>query len=183
MHIITGLLLASIFNKKNTAKLPFQRYTGPIVTKHFIDGRIRFLINKLKNNQSLIDNLTKDICKIDGVDECTANYISGSLTIVYQPEKITPDLLFSVLIRLLQLEDEIEKIPRSKIENEIRTVGSSLNRAIYDKSNGLIDLKTAIPIALGVIGAQKIYREGWSTLPSGLILLWWAYQSFSSENK
>ncbi len=182
MHIITGLLLASLFGKKDKSNSLFIRYTGPIITKHHIDGRIRFEIQKLKNNQLLINELITELRKINGITSCSANAVSGSLVLHYEKEQISPDFLFSILVRLLRVEHEIEETPISIVEKEIRSLGGSLNKAVYDRSRGIIDFKTALPLALGIAGIQKIYQEGLNnSFPSGFILLWWVYQSFSKH--
>ncbi|MBZ0258757.1 hypothetical protein K8I31_22015 [bacterium] len=183
MHIITGLILASVFGNKKSSKAPFAWHTGPIITKHQIDGRIRYEIQKLKQNQTLIDELLPELQKIDGVQSCAANAVTGSLLIYFDPGLLQSDLLFSILAHLLQVEDELETTPPSFVEKEIQAVGGALNRAVYDQSRGLIDLKTAIPLSLAFVAMGKIAQEGWSTFPPGMILLLWAYQSFSSHGE
>ena len=90
-------------------------------------------------------------------------------------------ICFSALIRLLGLEDELSKVPTSKVNREFRNVIEALNQVIFDKTNGIIDFYTALPIVLAVLGISKIANERTLTLPTGLTLLWWAYNALISN--
>ena len=61
------------------------------------------------------------------------------------------------------------------VESTRPNAADSLNRAVYHKTGGLVDLWTAALIVLAVIGVKRVFSEKGGTLPGGGTLLWWAY--------
>ena len=57
----------------------------------------------------------------------------------------------------------------------MKDASESLNRAIYEKSGGIIDLWTTIPMALIGLGVYKMLKPGGISVPDGFTLMWWAY--------
>jgi len=100
------------------------------------------------------------------------NPLSGSLLIQFAPDRVKPDMLLGAAIRLLGLEREIQRLPRSHIGEGIRQAGDSLNRAIHEQTGGLIDLWTSVALLLLAMGVRHVAagnaQLGWQRL-------WWAY--------
>lgn len=178
MHLITGFILAGLLGKKkNQKRSPILSITGPIRTSHMLPGRVRFHISSLKNNESAIEIVEKQIPKIDGIQSVQVNQITGSVLIHFDRDKLEPELLCAALIRLLDLEKELEKMPKAMLSKELREMGNSLNRAVFERSGGIIDLWTAIPILLAIMGFRKILTERATMWPTGFTMLWWAYNA------
>ena len=131
MHIITGLILAALLGKKakNPLESPLLRLKWPIETKHHLPGRVRFHIPMLVGDDVGSNQVEKQIQQVEGVDSVKANKISGSVIICYQADKIVPELLFAALIRLLGLEEELERTPPAILSKELRNIGKAMNRA------------------------------------------------------
>lgn len=178
MHLITGFILAGLVGKnKDQKRSPLLRITGPIRTSHILPGRVRFNIVSLKNNETKLAIVNKQIPKIEGVASVQVNKISGSVLILFDKDRLEPELLCAALIRLLDLEKELEKIPKPIISKELKEMGNSLNRAVFEKTGGIIDLWTAIPILLIIFGIRKILTDRATIWPTGIALLWWGYNS------
>lgn len=178
MHLITGFILASLFGKKKKRNIPpLLRLRYPIQTKHLMKGRVRFQIDALKGNTKSQQYLLEQLPRVQGVTSIQVNIITGSVLIHFDEKEMQPELLYTVLIRLLGLEDELDKVPESVILREIRLIGKSLNRAMFERTAGVIDLQTAIPVVLGIIGIRKIMSQKMLAFPTGFTMLWWAYQS------
>ena len=182
MHLVTGFIIATLFGKKkNKFESPLLSLKYPIQTKHLLPGRVRFQTDFLKNNVKNDQFLNDQLSKIKGVSSVQTSVVTGSVLINYSEPDIQPELLFTVLIRLLGLEKEMERIPKPAINREIKLLGKSLNRAVYERTGGIIDLWTAIPIIMGAIGIRKIWSQKALAFPTGVTLLWWAYQSLVHE--
>jgi hypothetical protein len=144
-------------------------------------GRVRFRIPLLVGNFSDLNRVCTDIKKVTGVKAIEFNEINGSILIKFDERQVQADLLFAALIRLLGLEEELNKVPNSRLNQEIKNILDALNQVVYDKTNGLIDVYTALPIVLAILGISKIVSERALTLPTGLTLLWWAYNGLTSN--
>jgi len=178
VHLITGFILAGLLGKKKDQKRsPLLNITGPIKTSHVLPGRVRFHIISLKNNENGTELIKKQFPKIEGVNSFQVNKISGSVLIQFDKDKLEPELLCTALIRLLDLEKELEKMPKPILSNELKEMGNSLNRAVFEKTGGIIDLWTAIPILLIILGLRRIITDRTTMWPTGITMLWWAYNS------
>ncbi len=178
MHLVTGVILAALAGKAKQNKvlqgLPMYK-TGPIQIAHVLPGRIRFILPILRENHEAMKPGIEQLGKLRGIDSVAYSSITGSLTILFNQELVPPPLLFSAIARLLGLEHELEKPLTSGVIKEIRQLGESLNRMIYDETFGLLDLNTIAIGGLIVLGSRKLLAERWATVPTGLTLLWWAF--------
>ena len=182
MHLITGFLMASLFGrKKEPGRSPLLSLRHPIRTRHILPGRIRFEADVLKNDAKAEQFLVEQMSRVKGVSKVQISTITGSVLVQFEEKEIQPELLYTVLIRLLGLEKELERTPQPVVLKEIRLMGDSLNRAVLERTGGIIDLWTAIPIVLGLVGIRKIMAQRALAFPAGFTLLWWAYHSLFHE--
>jgi hypothetical protein len=185
MHIITGMLISLLFseNKKNKNH-PLLDLRWPIITQHLLPGRVRFRIPLLVGQPKLMTGTKEQMGKIEGVLLIEADPRTGSVLVKFDDEKLQPELLYSALIRLLGLEKELERTPTPKIVNEISQLGKGINKAIYSQTNGLIDLKTTLPLVLGIVGIYRLITERPISMPASLTMVWWGFNALmSGENK
>lgn len=184
MHIITGMLISFLFSKKKDSKLPgLLQLRWPIVTKHLLPGRVRFQIPLLVAQEKAVSDLTKQLKKIDGITKVHCNHISGSVLIHFDEKKLQADLLFTVLIKLLGLESELERTPEPGLKKEISKISKGINAAIYSKSNGLLDLKTIVPVSFGLIGLYRLFAVRPLSMPTAITMIWWGYNALIQSNK
>ncbi len=182
MHLITGFLIASLFGKKKEpGRSPLLSLRHPIRTLHILPGRVRFEADVVKNDTKVEQFLMEQMPKVKGVSRVQVSTITGSVLVQFDGDEIQPELLYTVLIRLLGLEKELERTPQSVVRKEIRLMGDSLNRAVLERTGGIIDLWTAIPIVLGLVGIRKIMAQRALAFPTGFTMLWWAYHSLFRE--
>jgi hypothetical protein len=175
MHILTGLLLAGLAGKKTGRRrtlMPMLR-TGPVQTAHFVPGRIRLRVPSLTENTAGAALVREKLPALPGVDNVEVKPATGSVLIRYRPGEVQPELLFAAVVRLLNLDAELKRIPEPIVTRELREILSSLNRTVYDQTGGLVDLWSAALILLAAIGIQKLLSQGMQAFPSGLTLVWW----------
>ncbi len=178
MHIVTGILIAALAGRAKQNKvlqgLPMFQ-TGPIQIAHALPGRIRFVIPLLRDNHEAMENGINELRTLKGIDTVVYSAVSGSLVVEFNHELVPPPLLFSAISRLLGLEHELDKPLTPGVVKEIRQLGGSLNRMVYDETRGLLDLRTIAIGGLLILGGRKLFLEKWATVPTGLTLLWWAF--------
>jgi hypothetical protein len=177
MHILTGLLVAGLVGRKKkqgTGTVVTLFRTGPVQTVHWLPGRVRFRAAKLAENGEARLLVEDKLGQVEGVESVQVNPAIGSVLIRYREERLRPELLYSALVRLLGLDDEVRRTPEPIVTRELRGAVDSLNRVVYEQTRGLIDFWTALFIVLAAVGAKKVLSEGRQTLPTGFTLLWWA---------
>jgi copper chaperone CopZ len=179
MHIITGLLLAGLAGrkKKGARSLVSAFRTGPVRTVHCLAGRVRFRVPSLADDANGAKGLVERLPKVQGVESVEVNRATGSVLIRYREEEVTAELLFAAVVRLLGLDEELKRRPLPAITREIRGVMDSLNRAVYERTGGLLDFWSGMLILMAAIGIKKLAAEGARATPAGLTLVWWASNS------
>jgi len=178
---VTNLVEGIKSGLKDLTRRSLLDYHGPIKTESNLPGRVRFRCAVLAGASDTGAFLAESLNKLPGVSSVEVNGVSGSALIHYDPERLSPEILFTAMLKLLHLEDEFLRTPQPFLAKEIRNVGSSLNRAVYDLTCGLTDLWTSLFILLAVLGFSKLKTDPTRALPGGITLLWWAYISLMKE--
>ena len=186
MPILTVMVIAALLgrSRQSDSLTPLRSLTsGPIRVAHAIPGRVRFIVPSLRGIGTDGVAAIKRLESLGGFARVDVNTISGSLVVYYSPEKIDPPLLLGAVARLLGLEGELEHTPAPTVSRELRLLAQSINRAVFDKTHGLLDLWSITALVLIAIGGKKAMTEGWRSLPTGFTLLWWGLHSLpASEN-
>jgi copper chaperone CopZ len=71
---------------------------------HVVDGRLRVRVRSIKNDPFLSDAIARRIRQVPGVQRATANPVTGSLTITYDPSTVTAQAVRSELAAILGIE-------------------------------------------------------------------------------
>ena len=176
MHMVVGFVLASLLRKKKTISSALPSIFGTFEVVHAIPGRIRFTASVLENRDAgLLDRIEKELSKVEGIASVRGNSKSGSLVVNYDHTKIEESVVHGVAVKVLGLEKALEEMHESALLKELKLVGRSIDRQIYQSSGGLLDLKSSLLAALVAFGLYRMVIMQERTLPSGINLLWWAY--------
>ncbi len=173
MHVLTGMLIAALLGKRSNRPAVLALKTGPVRTDHWLPGRVRFRIPSLGENAEGVGLLEQKLPTLPGVRRVEIHRATGSLLIDYAPDEVQPELLFAAAVRLLGLDDQLTSTPSPRIVGELRSVVAALNRAVYDRTSGLLDFTSALMILLAATGVRGVMREGIRSLPAGFTLLYW----------
>ncbi len=177
MHMVVGMLLAALAGRKRKPKRIGERtsFVGVVEQRHLLPGRVRFRVPSLKGRPQRAASLADALSRLPEIQSVEATPITGSVLIHFDPERIGTDLLLVAIVRVLGLEAELKRPPLPALPRALREAAGGLNRAVYDETRGVLDLWSAVPLGLGLVGAATQLRPGGRALPSGFTLLWWAY--------
>ncbi|MCH4891062.1 hypothetical protein EZV73_26020 [Acidaminobacter sp. JC074] len=181
LGLLTGYAAIKAFRKEDRGSKSLT-FGGEIEVVHAIKGRIRLRSSYLKNEE-IVQGLLSQLTKISGIDLVKPSLITGSLLIDYDGDQIDQDLLVGALYRLIGIESNLEQMKKSKVLKEIQNVNDSVNYAMLDKTKGMIDLRTLLPLSFIGMAGYKIMTSGTITSPSAVTLLWWAYNSMQLGGK
>ena len=134
--------------------MPMLR-TGPVQTAHWMPGRVRLRVPSLAENAAGAALVREKLPTIQGVQSVKLNPATGSVLIVYREDEVRPELLFAAVVRLMNLDAELKRMPQPVVTRELREILGSVNRMVYDRTGGLIDLWSAGLILLAAIGIQR----------------------------
>ncbi len=176
MHMVVGFLLASLLRKRTGKPTGLPSIRGKLETVHALPGRLRFNSPLLEGIQHPVrQKISTEIKKIEGIHKVDINAHSGSLLITFDASHIAPTIVHGVVVRVLGLEQELEKSSEGLLTREIQIFGRALNQQIYQSSGGLMDLRASLMLSLMLLALYRIVIQGDRTLPGGINLLWWTY--------
>lgn len=155
-------------------------FKGILEVKHHIPGRIRMSCPNLKNNKDKSIDLVNVCDKIPGIISIRINENLGTILIEYDTDVLQPLLIIGIILKVMELEDTINKSPTSLIDKESANLADSLNRAIFEKTNGIVDLKSFVMLLLGAYAAYDINSRP-TVRPSGYTCLWWIYSTLAKK--
>lgn len=176
MHIITGLLLAAIAGRKKKSGSGGASLlrSGPVRTEHSLPGRLRLRVPSLAGDRKTCDDLATRFSKLQGIRSAAANPVTGSLLIRYDEDTVRPEVLFGAVVKLLGLEEELERVPTPVLTRELGLLGQSLDRAVYEKTGGLVNGWSLLMLVIAALGVRQVINNGARAWPAGITMVWWA---------
>lgn len=162
-------------------KMLLPNFYGIFEVKSVTSNRLRMEIQKLKNNREEIENLKSNLQKISVVKNYKIIQSLGSLTVEFDNTQIDTQFMIGIILKLLNLDEELLKDRKGKIRNIFSNLGKVADISVYNKTKGLLDAKALAGVILLAYGIKKIKTE--PVLPAGATLLWWAYRLLSKEGK
>ena len=160
-NLITALILASGFlltseQEKDQYKPQLPNFKDILEVKHSIKGRIRIQCKVLKGNQQGEQALLNTFSQIPGIIDISVNPCIGTVIIKYNEETIQPMLIIGIILKVLGLEDEAHNENKSLITRESANIVESLSHTIYEKTSGVLDLKSSVMLLLCVYAVYDI---------------------------
>ena len=179
--LLTGYVVMRTLNKQKKGAEALS-FGGLLDISHSIDGRVRVRSEQLKN-EKLGQMVNVQLTKIDGINKVKHTGITGSLLVEYDPARVDKELLIGAIIKLIGLEEQMMKMQRSIIYEEVQHANQAVNQAMLDKTSGMMDVRTLLPISFIGMATYKILSTGQLTTPSSVTMLWWAYNSLNLGGK
>ena len=160
-------------------KMLLPNIYGIVEVKSLTKNRLRIEIDKLKNNREEINELTENLKKISVIKNFKIVQSLGSLTVEFDDSQIDSQFMLGIILKLLNLDEELLKDRKGKIKNTFSSLGKLADITIYNKTKGLFDAKTLAGTMLLIYGIKKLKNEMF--LPSGATLIWWSYRLLSKK--
>ena len=173
MHLVTGFLVAAAAKRlRGHSTLPLLR-TGPVQAAHVMPGRVRFRVPSLTGQSAQAAELQSRLSSLEGIKKVEAQAATGSVVVEYRPQVVRPALIFAAIVRLLGLDKELQRTSRPVVVRQLRSVISSLDTVVYDRTSGVLDFSSAMLILLAAFGARRLFKQGVGEVPAGATLVWW----------
>ena len=160
-------------------KMLLPNFYGIFEVKSLTKNRLRIEIDKLKNNREEINELTENLKKISVIKNFKIVQSLGSLTVEFDDSQIDAQFMLGIILKLLNLDDELLKDRKGKIKDTFLNLGKLADITVYNKTKGLFDAKTLAGTMLLIYGIKKFKNEMFLT--SGATLIWWAYRLLSKK--
>ena len=141
--------------------------------KHYTTGRMRVRIPSLQYNLEKEDEIKKQLLNLKGINNFEINTLIGSMLIRFDEVIIEPVMLIGIILNVAGLEEEAFSRKHGKVAFALKDSVEAVDMAIYNKTKGILDLKSVIALLFIGYGIKKIRQN--PVLPNGVNLLWWGY--------
>lgn len=152
-------------------------FYGILEVQHYIKGRIRLKVNSLIQDDEKAKELLGKLASLNGIEDISVNTLIGSVLIKFSEEVVDPITLIGAVLSILGLEEEVFDKKNGKLFSGMREVIESIDFAIYNKTKGILDLKSTIALLFIINGIRKIRQN--PIMPNGVNLLWWGFNIIS----
>ena len=152
-------------------------FYGILEVQHYIKGRIRLKVNSLIQDDEKAKELVGKLASLNGIEDISVNTLIGSVLIKFSEEVVDPITLIGAVLSILGLEEEVFEKKNGKLFSGMREVIESIDFAIYNKTKGILDLKSTIALLFIINGIRKIRQN--PIMPNGVNLLWWGFNILS----
>ena len=119
-------------------------FYGILEVQHYIKGRIRLKVNSLIQDDEKAKELVGKLASLNGIEDISVNTLIGSVLIKFSEEVVDPITLIGAVLSILGLEEEVFDKKNGKLFSGMREVIESIDFAIYNKTKGILDLKSTI---------------------------------------
>lgn len=152
-------------------------FYGILEVQHYIKGRIRVKVNSLIQDDEKAKELVGKLASLNGIEDISVNTLIGSVLIKFSEEVVDPITLIGAVLSILGLEEEVFDKKNGKLFSGMREVIESIDFTIYNKTKGILDLKSTIALLFIINGIRKIRQN--PIMPNGVNLLWWGFNIIS----
>lgn len=152
-------------------------FYGILEVQHYIKGRIRLKVNSLIQDDEKAKELVGKLASLNGIEDISVNTLIGSVLIKFSEEVVDPITLIGAVLSILGLEEEVFDKKNGKLFSGMREVIESIDFAIYNKTKGILDLKSTVALLFIINGIRKIRQN--PIMPNGVNLLWWGFNIIS----
>ena len=104
-------------------KMLLPNFYGIFEVKSLTKNRLRIEIDKLKNNREEINELTENLKKISVIKNFKIVQSLGSLTVEFDDSQIDAQFILGIILKLLNLDDELLKDRKGKIKDTFLNIG------------------------------------------------------------
>lgn len=156
-------------------------FYGILEVQHYIKGRMRLKINSLIGDEEKAKDLVGRLSGLNGIEDISVNTLIGSVLIKFAEDIVDPITLMGAILNILGLEDEVFEKKNGKIFSAMNEIIESVDFTIYNKTKGILDLKSTIALLFIINGIRKVRQN--PIMPNGVNLLWWGYNIISKGGK
>ena len=161
---------------RNTLHLP--SFHGVAEVQSSIPGRIRLYMPAIRTQRETAEKMKRQLESTGAVREVRLNPEIGTALFLFDEKAVEAAVVEGAVIRLMGLDEQIQKLPMSHMEAGLRTLQDAINHGIMETTGGWLDARMLTGSALTVAAIRSMVVNG-AALPGAFTLLWWASNIFS----
>ncbi|MBQ8162546.1 MAG: hypothetical protein IJ083_17610 [Clostridia bacterium] len=148
-------------------------FRGICEVRSSLPGRMRLYIPSSMENPSASAAAAARLHETGVIKKIRLNPYLGTFLVEYDPNQVEAAVLEGAILKLLGLDEQIQKKQTPLLQEHLHTLTLAVDRAVMDTTGGWIDLGTAASGTLLYLALRQGARMGF-VLPGAATLLWWA---------
>ncbi len=152
---------------------------------HASPGRVRIRVAQATLDSEAFHLTREALMGLPGVRGVRTNPLARSLVVTYDPQALAfPDLLALAAragVTISGQEGATEGKP-GNLNEAVTTVFDRADRRMAELTRGSADLRTLVPLSLGVLAAREVMAGRLAAAP-WYVLAWYAFDSFVKLRK
>ena len=177
LTMVSTLCAQLMKSKKTRPHNTLPNFPGLLTVNSVSRGRMRVTLPILRHNESLAVAFIQQLQALPAIHNVTCNLCLGTVVVNYQADEVEPIVLQGAMLKLLGLDKKLEEEAPNYIADKIKQGMRICNYAVSSKTNGLINAKGLLAIAVLGVGIWQIRQapfslpNGYTTLRYGLLSL------------
>src|SRR5262245_34212998 len=178
--------------------------TLPIQIVHFLPGRVRVKLPRLKGNASLAGEVERTLTALQGIRHVETSTTTGSVLVLYEPHLLT-SLDLETVGSLMELAEALglsfEDVDMDTLQhwlhvatngtraetptalgNNIPAFFDNMNTSVTRVTGGWGELRTLVPLTLTFLGLRSLFLTENLPFPTWYDYVWFAFSSFMVLN-
>ena len=174
--------------------------TLPIQLVHFLPGRVRVKLPRLKGNASLAGEIERTLTALQGIRHVEISTMTGSVLVLYEP-RLPASLDLEAVGSLMELANtlglSLEDVDMDVLQHWLHSVANGtraetptavgnnitaffddVNAGVTQIARGWGELRTLVPLTLAFLGLRSLLFTDNLPFPTWYDYLWFAFSSF-----
>jgi hypothetical protein len=150
-----------------------------------LPGRLRVRAETFRVLPEVANDVLERVRREPGVSSASSSEVTGSLLVIYDPSETQILRLLRTIVHVGGLAgievDHVDGEPQKAPGDRVRNVLGELDARMRQATSGTVDLRTAVPGTLALLGLRKLVLGG-GRVPEWYDLLFWSFVTFSNLN-
>jgi hypothetical protein len=174
--------------------------TPAIQIVHFLPGRVRVKLPRLKGNASLAGEVERTLTALQGIRHVETSTTTGSVLVLYEP-RLPASLDLEAVGALMELANTLglsfEDVDMDELQHWLHTVTNgtraetptalghnitaffdNMNAGVTQVTRGWGELRTLVPLTLAFLGFRSLLVTDDLPFPTWYDYLWFAFSTF-----
>src|SRR5215475_2765406 len=175
--------------------------TPAIQIVHFLPGRVRLKLPRLKGNASLAEEVERTLTALQGIRHVETSTTTGSVLVLYEPY-LPASLDLEAVGSLMELANTLglafEDVEMDALQhwlhaaangtradtptalgNNITAFFDNVNTSVTQLTGGWGELRTLVPLTLAFLGLRSLLVTENLLFPTWYDYLWFAFSTFA----
>jgi hypothetical protein len=150
-----------------------------------LPGRLRVRAETFRVLPEVANDVVERVRSEQGVASASVSPVTGSVLVLYDPGETQILRLLRTIVQVGGLAgievDHVETKPGAPPGERVRSALGDLDARVREAVDGSVDLRTAIPATLAILGLRKLLL-GSVRQPEWYDLVFWSFVTFSNLN-